>query len=192
MSVAVQAVGEAGDLLEVEGAAVQAVVAAGVGISVVVDGHARAIHREDVVADPAQVLLDRGVIGGDRRRRDVELGAVRLGDQLVDLALAVRAGHQGRVVMVIVTRDHRGHLVGLHRSEELVLGGLLGGQGSKFRGAEFGGVHPIAIARVFARGRVHRHDVATEHVVLVVAAQDVLMGEDEGLGVGGAAGERVV
>ncbi len=57
----------------------------------------------------------------------IELGAVGLGDELVDLALAVRAGDKGLVMMMIMAGDDEVDLVGLHRGEEVVLGALFGG-----------------------------------------------------------------
>ena len=82
-------------------------------VGIVVDGHARAVHGEDVIANPGKILLNRHVVGGNREDRGVELGAVGLGDELVDLAQLVGAGDDGVIMMVVVAGDHVLDLIGL-------------------------------------------------------------------------------
>lgn len=102
-------------------------------------------------------------------------------------------------MVMVVSADNVGHFVALHGSEEPVRGVLLGLECGELVRSELGGVHPIAIAGVFAGSCIELVgvgedgiEVAAEHAVLVVSAKDVLMHEHEWMAVFRPAGERIV
>ena len=87
---------------------------------------------------------------------------------------------------MIVAGDHILHVVGLHRAEEAVDKARLGRE----RGLEVGRERSVGQA-VAITGVVTVH-LGTEHVVLVIATQHILVGEHKGVGVGGTGRKRAI
>jgi len=105
-----------------------------VDVGVIVDRHARAVDRVDVVADGVGLLADgelAGLLvdgGGGvdparvvQRLRRVELAAVRGADDLLDLGEVIRARDHRVLVDVVVAAGVVLHAAGLQAGEEGVL-----------------------------------------------------------------------
>ena len=97
-------------------------------VSPVIDRHGRAVDGIDIVADRfvllrnrqlAALLAEPFVIAEEFRR--VELGADRLGDELLDLRLAVGTGDDRALMDVVVAGDEIVHAILLQAGEKCVL-----------------------------------------------------------------------
>ena len=127
-------------------------------IGVVIDRHARAIDRVDVIADIIALLGDGrltgllakpiGVVQGFGR---VEFAAVCSGDDLLDFGRTIRARDDRPLMDMVVATNEVPYAVVLQAGEE--------------------GILPVRV----------RVRIPTEHGVLVVLGDKGLVGEDEGV-----------